>query len=249
MKSIYNIYNESILDDIETNLANGDKYMKSLKDEVEKFIKSAYRIEGKYKISNNPNKDGMYIVNATGKVFFRSHQHEHLTNGMFIWNKVDGNFICGERGLKSLEGGPKEVTGKFVCSWDNELTSLIGAPKKVGGDFECHNCMRLESLEGAPVEVGGTFNCNNCKNLISLKHGPKKVKDNYYCSGCDSLTSLEGAAKEVGRDFYCQLCKNLESLKGAPKKVTTFICYHCKGRFTVKDVQKYIDLPAGDIEI
>ena len=54
------------------------------------------------------------------------------------FNKVSGNFYCGNNQLTSLEGSPKEVGGFFNCS-SNNLTSLEGAPKKVGGDFWCYS--------------------------------------------------------------------------------------------------------------
>jgi hypothetical protein len=54
------------------------------------------------------------------------------------FNKVDGEFICSNNKLTSLEGVPKEVNGDFGC-YKNNLTSLKGIPGKVNGDFYCTN--------------------------------------------------------------------------------------------------------------
>jgi len=85
---------------------------------------------------------------------------------------VNGNFICYNNDLTSLEGAPKVVDGYFDCSV-NSLTSLEGAPKTVGGDFYCSD-NKLTSLEGASITVGGDFYCNNNK-LTSLQGAPKSV--------------------------------------------------------------------------
>jgi len=136
------------------------------------------------------------------------------------FGKAEGNFICRDNNLTSLEGAPQEVGGIFDCS-NNNLTSLKGAPQVVKGDFDC-SVNNLTSLEGAPQVVKGDFYCS-VNSLTSLKWAPQVVKGGFYCSN-NNLTSLKGAPQKVGGDFYCRN-NNLTSLEGAPQKVVrNFFC-------------------------
>ena len=61
-----------------------------------------------------------------------------LTNGLFEFGVVDGDFECiGCKSLKTLEGGPKETFGYFSCDHCNSLKTLKDAPKEVRGNFYC----------------------------------------------------------------------------------------------------------------
>ena len=208
---------ESLLDD---NLVRDADEM-IIKDEIESFLKENYdyiNYMGAIKISNKPNKDCKYEVSSITDIGVKNKNITSLTNGMFVWTVVNGDFRC------------------YEC---NSLISLKGAPEKVGGTFDCSDCQSLISLEGAPKEVGGDFYCSGCEYLTSLEGAPKKVSRCFTCSGCNVLTSLKGAPKEVGGAFYCLYCRHLNSLKGAPKKVGgDFNCYGCAGKFTVEDVKK-----------
>ena len=78
---------------------------------------------------------------------FINKKANRLTNGSFVWGKVDGSFICNECGIKSLEGAPKEVGSDFSCALCPNIKSLEGAPKKVGGNFYCFSCAKLFSAK------------------------------------------------------------------------------------------------------
>ena len=122
-----------------------------------------------------------YTINSDGTVdVYDSVDIEDLriTKLPLKFGYVSGGFDCGNNGLTSLEGAPKEVGGYFDCS-RNDLTTLLGAPRKVGRDFDCYY-NQLTSLVGAPIEVVGGFDCRN-----------------------NQLTSLVGAPEEVGGDFDC----------------------------------------------
>ena len=181
MINLKNYISESILD-IEDNIDNIDE---SIRDQIRRFLINNFKNALKCKISEKPNKDGKFEVSINGNVEVKNKNITSLTNGMFIWTNIKGNFICDE------------------CK---SLTSLEGAPKKVGGDFCCFDCTSLTSLKGAPKEVGRDFNCEYCKSLTSLEGAPEKVDEDFYCSYCNSLKSLEGAPKEVGRTFCCVDC-------------------------------------------
>ena len=79
---------------------------------IRSFIETNYDIIGSYTIKDN-------IVDVKGNVKFKNTLIESLTNGLFSFGIVSGNFICG---------------------FHNSLKDLKGAPEKVGSDFSCNNC-------------------------------------------------------------------------------------------------------------
>ena len=85
-----------------------------------------------YNITNYTiNPDGSIDVN--GNVFLYK---KGLTEFPLTFNKVTGNFDCGENNLTSLKGSPRWVGCHFTCS-NNPLTSLEFSPDYVGGYFNC----------------------------------------------------------------------------------------------------------------
>ena len=97
---------------------------------IEEWIRNNYNIAGKLTISDD------FVVSCDRYVYVENENITALTNGMFKWGKVGGQFWCNH------------------C---NNLTSLEGAPKEVGGDFDCSECMNLKSLEGAPKKIDGVL--------------------------------------------------------------------------------------------
>ena len=186
---------ESLLDDDDIFLDP-----KNDKNVVKEWIKNNYKITGKLTISDD------FVVDCDRGVYVKNKSITSLTNSLFRWGKVEGNFTCS-----------------FT-----PITSLEGAPEEVGKDFDCSDCVKLKTLEASPEYVGGTFSCDGCRNLISLEGAPKKVGGDFDCVDCCNLTSLEGAPEEVGRGFYCGQCNSLTSLKGSPKKVGGYFnCRKC----------------------
>ena len=201
MVNLKNYIIESIFD-IEDNIDNVDE---SIKDQIRQFLNDNFKNASKCKISKKPNKDSKFEVLSNGNVEIKNRSINSLTNGLFIWTNIKGNFICPD------------------CS---SIVSLKGAPEKVEGTFSCMSCSSLTSLEGAPKEVGGDFYCNYCDSLTSLEGAPEKVGGGFSCSDCCLITSLEGAPKEVGRAFCCGDCgskftqedvKKVSSVKGRIK--------------------------------
>ena len=63
-----------------------------------------------------------------------------LTDGLFQWGKVKGDFNCSWCDLlESLKGVPEVVERVFSCRLTS-ITSLEGCPKVVGGNFVCNDC-------------------------------------------------------------------------------------------------------------
>ena len=172
------LYFKFILNDDDTYL--GVEHDKRI---VEEWIKHNYFFTGKLFISDDLD------VHCSGEVHIKNKSIESLTNGLFRW------------------GG---VSGEFNCSFCNNITTLEGAPKCVGGYFNCTGCKNLTTLEGAPEEVGLSFVCNRCNNLTSLKGAPEKVGGDFYCNKCENLKSLEYAPEVDGGKFVYSNCPNLK---------------------------------------
>lgn len=81
---------------------------------------------------------------------------------------INGNFNCTScTSLISLEGGPKQVNGCYICN-DTAISDLKGAPKEIrNGYFEC-SFNTLTSLEGIPSYIGGHFFCYHNKGNLKL---------------------------------------------------------------------------------
>lgn len=178
MKSLY----ESILD-VDDNI---DKIDEVIISQIKQFIKDNFKGYASCKISKRPNSDGKYEVfsDKTVEVRKKNRNITSLTNGLFIWTKVDGSFYCSScYSLTSLEGAPKEVGGSFRCGNCRSLKSLEGAPKKIDYDFDCYYCSSLKSLEGAPEEVGANFDCQNCGKKFTEEDVKKisNIKGKIYC--------------------------------------------------------------------
>lgn len=176
------------------NQLKGSNDNKSL---VKNWIMDKYEIGGDLTISDD------FVVDCNGDVEVIDYSIESLTNGLFKWGTIDGNFCCsGCENLKSLEGAPKKVIGVWDCYRCSSLVNLKGGPEYVGEDFYCSDCKNLVSLEGAPDFVGLVFDCSDCAKLESLKGSPKQVSGNFDCHGCIKLKSLKGATDWVCGYFY-----------------------------------------------
>lgn len=183
---------------------------------------------------------------------FKDTKYGDLTNEIF--NK---NIYYNRRGLKSLEGCPKEVNGFFNCS-NNNITSLKWSSNKIDGDFNC-NGNKLKNLKYSPEIVNGSFDCGNNKltslegspeiigenficyrnNLKSLKGSPKEVKGNFLC-GNNKLETLEFCSKIIGGTFECRFNSNLKNIKSQIIKYQIKAVYYVtdEGRFYFEEIKK-----------
>ena len=243
MKTLKTYIQESILDDIETNIAKGD--FEAAKIAIDTFIQQNY-INTKYTISKKPNKDGKYIVKSRGEIKL-SRLATSLTNDIFIWGSC-GTFNCKfNEGLKNLIGAPSKaervlLTGcynlesfegcpyegvQFIVANGCGVKNLIGIPANYNGQLSLVECENLISLKGCPQQLH-YFSVSQCKNLTTLEGGPKMVEGTFDCSGCDKLTSLKGAPTSTG-NFLCTKCNGLKTFAGAPETVTiSFTGSNCK---------------------
>ena len=202
MKPLKDKLNESLLDDENELFDRNDKTL------IELWIKENYKIYGTLKIYED--KHG-FVVDSDADIEVTNKDIKSLTNGMFRWGEIVGDFKCREcKKLRSLEGAPNE------CKW-----------------FDCFECTKLRTLEGAPNECY-SFNCSGCTELKSLKGAPNEC--NWFnCSGCTKLISLKGAPNECD-DFCCSKCAELRSLEGVPVG-TTIKCSDCTN-LTITDNER-----------
>ena len=143
MKTLQSILEASILADIDDQLEAGDETIKQL---IRDFICDNYvswiNIGKNLIFSDKPNKDGKYEVSID--VYPRSIKlkegRDKLTNDLFVWGDVVGNFSCDHSNVTSLVGSPKHVIdGNFNCSYCKNLRSLKGMPRKIDRNFYCYD--------------------------------------------------------------------------------------------------------------
>ena len=177
MKNLNQYIKESILDDEEDLIGRVDEEI------VAMFIMQHYEISHNNPLTRKtldikPDKGG-FVVNVKDSIRVKYESTEtltSLTNGMFRFGKVYGNFICDAcTVLETLEGAPEYVENGFSCNDCKKLETLEGAPKKVENWFFCRFCDNLKSLKGAPEFIGGNLILNGCNKLKDLKYFPKHV--------------------------------------------------------------------------
>jgi hypothetical protein len=244
MRTLY----ESILDDIDTQMANGEQNV--AEEVIYDIIHRDYRLKAERKnkltiVGKTP--DGKYLVNYTGDVEVKNKDLATLENELFQWNEVSGTFTCFKinklkdlkgspkncagfncnqcKGLESLEGAPEKMTmgnsltgNGFYCIECTNLKTLKGAPETVWGGFYCGYCTKLTSLEGAPKRIIGDFNCQDT-GIKSIDHKFEAITGGFNCRNCLYLTSIEGVPNKIGGEFNCTNCKSLKSLKGLPSRI------------------------------
>ena len=98
-----------------------------------------------------------YTINSDGSIDVNGWvdlSEKGLTELPLSFNKVYGNFFCGDNKLTTLKGSPRWVDGSFYCS-SNRLPSLEFCPDYVGSYFICrYNNLTDNYCES---EIGGGF--------------------------------------------------------------------------------------------
>ena len=123
MRSIKNYIetslNESLLDDDDIFLDP-----KTDKNIVKEWIKNNYKITGKLTISDD------FVVDCDGGVYVKNKSITSLTNGIFRWGKVEGNFTCSFTPITSLEGAPEKIGERLNCRYCDNLKITDSDRKK-----------------------------------------------------------------------------------------------------------------------
>ena len=69
--------------------------------------------------------------------------------------EVTGDFVIYENKLENFIGGPEIVGGDFAANMNLSLKSLDGSPKKVRGKYSILLCRFIEDISGISPEIGG----------------------------------------------------------------------------------------------
>lgn len=168
MRTIY----ETIFD-IDNNIDNVDESI------IEKFLEENYT--GVFVISNKLNKNNKYDVKYISNVELKNKDIKSLTNNMFVFTDVDGNFeINGAQYISDLEGLPSDIKGCLAIYNCPNLKSLKGMSKAVGKIY-IDSCPSLKSIDYMPTTIYGDVEYHksecyehddiyieNCKNLGAM---------------------------------------------------------------------------------
>ena len=196
---------ESLLDD-EDEVFDGAK--EGVISIIKDFLKTNYAIPSSYTIKET--KSG-FVVDVKGNIMLKNRKAKHLTNGLFEFGKIKGDFIVSSCDIIDFVGGPKEISdGDLSIQFCDDLESLEGCPKIVYNSFKIHGCPNLKSFEGAPEEIKWSFYCKSCDNITKLKGFPKKVGSN--CVFTTSHFDINDI-KRICKAEYYEITKPLSFIK------------------------------------
>lgn len=214
MKTLY----ESLLDDIEDTIKDGDK--KAEEYSIRNFIEKNYEIVPVTNFDSlNPieitNVNDIYEVTINGRLNLKNKSLKKLTDDTFRFKYVSSIFDISDSNIETLKNGP-EIVDSFYAA----------------------NCTKLKSLQHCPKCVDYIFKISGCTGLNNLKYMPERIGSRIDVSGC-SISSLRGLSKVeimdlAGLCLICKNCNNLKDLSGCHKKTTTLICSDCKNLETFK---------------
>jgi len=225
------IYDESIYAEDLTNIIHQSDGVLKLHSKLQLEINNDFWSEWL------ENKENQITKNPDGSIDFDGEvniANKYISEIPVKFRNVDGDFVCRNNNLTSLENAPEYVSYTFDCG-NNLLTSLKGAPTKVGEAFICHS-NNLTSLEGCPQNITNRFNCSRNK-LTNLKGGPQYVSGDYEC-GDNQLITLEGAPKEVGGSIYFN-DNQLTNLKYAPQYVGNYFTSGGNPNLSKDEIEQY----------
>lgn len=248
MKTLIQIYEKSILDDIDKQLDAVKPYDAAC-IAIERFFKENYEKYATYTVKKKPDADGKWIVTVKDKFgsFILNTNAESLTNGLFKIDKCCKLKIYDNPNIKDLVGAPI-ISGRIEIVNCRNLISIDGCSTEFkigygmsGTSMILKNCPKLENIDGlkadwAPDEVF-------LENLPNLKtFGDCSSRFEYVgITACDNLSNI-GSMKRAYRIFIddCSY-KSLSSIKG----LSGVSC----DRMTVIDCPSMIDVEGLPKEI
>lgn len=156
MKSLKNLFIESLLDDEDDIISGADN--KLLDDWLKKYASGDYKCRFL--------KDG--TLKITGNIFIKGFNDEKLPHNLKI-SQMKGNFSIEKcpnlRNIEGVFGDGVFVEGNFTISNCNNFDSLIGCPDNIFGQISIVSNPKLKSLEGLPSW--------NMGNIYIMKNGKK----------------------------------------------------------------------------
>ena len=167
MKALKNYIYEGLLDDMEDVL--NDTNVDIAKSLIIPFIKENYSMTGDIEIVQQDDKFVVNILSNINRAYLAlKPKKSEITNGKFIFGKVDGDVDFSFNDIKTLEGAPTFVKGDYTIYGCKQLTEFDIQIDVVGGVFQCKACPKLKTLKGAPKKCGNIFSCHMCTSLDLL---------------------------------------------------------------------------------
>lgn len=208
MKSLNaHLIDEGILDDIDTNIEQGDI---DLENENVKHIKELLSNKNIYVIyrtftSNEPlytitKKGNKYIVDTNDYVNVTYYGgFKTITDGSFEFGNIGGYFSInapGTTNFSSFKYGPHTVNGDCSIFFSSKLKDLKYCPKIVGNDFYVGET-GITTLKYFPEKIGGTVFIVDNKQLNSLKDAGKSKIDSYVKIKGNGVSDASGSLKDL----------------------------------------------------
>ena len=177
MKNIIDIYEGSLLADVEDTLARGEDDI--MLAEIERKLQNDHIYYFHYsKVNQKPyaikKVRGKWVVDALGDLtVYGVADNGCITDGTFSFGVINGNYIISmpessEAKLKSLQYGPTEVRDDFDIYYGGDLKDLQYCPKTVHGWVNVSGT-NITTLKYFPSFVGGNVNIRDNKELKSVK--------------------------------------------------------------------------------
>ena len=177
MKTIIELYEGSLLSDVEDTLARGEDDI--MLSEIERKLQNDDIYYFHYsRVNQKPyaikKVRGKWVVDALGDLtVYGAADNGCVTDGTFSFGTVNGNYIIsmGESGgakLKSLQYGPTEVRDDFDIYYGGDLKDLQYCPKTVHGWVNVSGT-HITTLKYFPSFIGGNVNIRDNKELKSVK--------------------------------------------------------------------------------
>lgn len=184
---------------------------KNYQNEIKHLNDELFVIQG----DRNLTIDGKHITSRSSivnrKVFIKNEAPQPIQNN----DVYDGTLDISQYDLKTLNGCPKKITGRFYACY-NMLTTLDGAPEHINKICDISENNQLTSLNGCPQYVGGSIDLTNCQKLKTLIGICSHIHGNLFLRGT-GLTSLVGGPIEVGGEMTFP--DDLMTLEGAPSSI------------------------------
>ena len=177
MKNIIDIYEGSLLSNVEDTLARGEDDI--MLAEIERKLQNDNIYYFHYsKVNQKPyaikKVRGKWIVDALGDLtVYGVADNGCITDGTFSFGTVNGNYIIsmpesGGDKLKSLQYGPTEVRDDFDIYYGGDLKDLQYCPNTVHGWVNVSGT-HITTLKYFPSFVEGNVNIRDNKELKSVK--------------------------------------------------------------------------------
>lgn len=158
---------ESLLDNIEDNLAGGEDIamrlhiLKQLRDPNLYYVNQHWSDDELFYIFKNR---GRWLVDVKDYITCFCNENGELTDGSFSFNSIKRHFTIGSNDVHSMT--PIDCTCK----------SLKYGPTVVYGDLYITGCPKLKDLKDCPRHVGGEVAINNT-GITTLKYFPSTCEN------------------------------------------------------------------------